>query len=137
MGWLEPRVYHADSTDLLIISYGNGVPMALRAARELQRQHRVGVRVLDLRWLLPLNEAAIRSHADECGKVLIVDEGRRSAGVGEGICTALIEGGLGGLPIRRVVGADTYTPLAGAANFVLPSDAEVLAAATSLLDLPR
>jgi hypothetical protein len=32
-----------------------------------------------------------------------------------------------------VVGEDSYTPLAGAANFVLPSDATVLAAAEGLL----
>lgn len=135
MGWLEPRIYHADASDLLIISYGNGVPMALRAARTLRHRHGVGVRVLDLRWLLPLNEQAIRSQAAECRRVLIVDEGRRSAGIGEGICTTLIEGGLGNLPTRRVVGADTYTPLAGAAAFVLPSDAEVLEAAADLLGL--
>ncbi len=134
MNWLEPRIYHAESTDLLIISYGNGIPMALRAAHALRERHQVGVRVMDLRWLLPLNEAAICSHAAECGKVLIVDEGRRSAGIAEGICTALIEGGLGALPIRRVVGADTYTPLAGAATFVLPSDTEVYVAAATLLD---
>jgi 2-oxoisovalerate dehydrogenase E1 component len=135
MGWLEPRIYHADASDLLIISYGNGVPMALRAARTLRHRHGVGVRVLDLRWLLPLNEEAIRAQAAECRRVLIVDEGRRSAGIGEGICTTLIEGGLGNLPTRRVVGADTYTPLAGAAAFVLPSDAEVLEAAADLLGL--
>jgi 2-oxoisovalerate dehydrogenase E1 component len=31
-----------------------------------------------------------------------------------------------------VVGADTYTPLAGAAFLVLPGDAEVIAAAKTL-----
>lgn len=133
MGWLEPRVYDEDAGDLLIISYGNGVPMSLRTARMLRERHGIGARVLDLRWLLPLNEAEICRHAAACRHILIVDEGRRSAGVGEGIYTALVEGGLGALPIRRVVGADTYTPLAGAAAFVLPNDAEVLAAASCLL----
>ena len=47
--------------------------------------------------------------------------------------TALIEAGLGDKPITRVVGEDTYTPLASAANLVLPSDASVLAAALGML----
>ena len=52
-----------------------------------------------------------------------------SAGVGEGVITAIVEGGQGATPLRRVVGADTYTPLAGAALLVLPGDADVVAAA--------
>ncbi|MCB1634033.1 MAG: MFS transporter, partial [Xanthomonadales bacterium] len=129
----EPRIYHPDARELLIISYANGVPMALRAARALQQDGIDRVRVLDLRWLLPLNEQAIVEQASQCERILIVDEGRRSASVGEGIITALVEGGLGGRPIARVVGADCYTPLAGAANFVLPSDESVLQAARDLL----
>jgi 2-oxoisovalerate dehydrogenase E1 component len=129
----EPRIYEPDATDLLIISYGNGVPMALRAAKQLADGQGARVRVLDLRWLLPLNESAIAEHARACDRIVIVDEGRRSASVGEGIMTALVEAGLGGKPIARVVGADTYTPLAGAAFLVLPSDGEVLDAAATLL----
>ena len=47
--------------------------------------------------------------------ILVVDEGRKSAGVGEGVITSVVEAGHGAKPLRRVVGADTYTPLAGAA----------------------
>jgi 2-oxoisovalerate dehydrogenase E1 component len=133
LGLGEPRVYDETATDLLIISYGNGVPMALRAAKQLIERRGARVRVVDLRWLQPLNAAAIVDHAQACARVLIVDEGRRTASVGEGIVTALVEAGLGGRPIARVVGADTYTPLAGAAFLVLPSDAEVLAAAERML----
>jgi 2-oxoisovalerate dehydrogenase E1 component len=64
--------------------------------------------------------------------VIVVDEGRRSAGVGEGIITALVEAGLGDTPLRRVVGADTYTPLAGAAFLVIPSEADIVAAGNEL-----
>jgi 2-oxoisovalerate dehydrogenase E1 component len=48
------------------------------------------------------------------------------------VITALVEAGLGHLPIQRVCGADTYTPLAGAALCVLPSDNAVLNAALAL-----
>jgi len=129
----EGRVYHEDATDLLIITYGNGVPMSLRAARALEADHQVKTRVLDLRWLQPLNAELIGKHAGECKRILIVDEGRRSAGVGEGIITAIVEAGFGKKPIARVVGEDTYTPLAGAATLVLPSDQSVIEGALALL----
>jgi 2-oxoisovalerate dehydrogenase E1 component len=88
---------------------------------------------MDLRWLQPLNTEAICIQARDCQCILIVDEGRKSAGIAEGVAMALIEGGLGGKPIARVCGADSYTPLAAAANLVLPSDESVLAAARALL----
>ncbi|MCA1714949.1 MAG: MFS transporter, partial [Gammaproteobacteria bacterium] len=78
----EERIYHPDATDCVIFSFGNGVPMSLRAARAIERKHGWQVRVVDLRWLVPLNEAAIARHAGECARILVVDEGRHSAGVG-------------------------------------------------------
>jgi len=129
----EPRVYGEANADLLLVSYGNGVPMSLRAAREIERRHGLKSRVLDLRWLVPLNAGPIAAHGAACARIVVVDEGRRSAGVGEGVLTALVEAGLGHKPIARVVGEDTYTPLAGAANLILPQDADIVAAAEGLL----
>jgi len=128
----EERIYFPEASDCLILTFGNGVPMSLRAARDIQAQYGWQVRVVDLRWLVPLNETAIARHARACARILIVDEGRRSAGVGEGIITALVEAGLGDTPVQRVVGADTFTPLAGAAFVVLPSEDEIVAAAGML-----
>jgi 2-oxoisovalerate dehydrogenase E1 component len=128
----EARLYD-EGSDLLFVTYGNGVPMALRAAKSLARRGLAKCRVLDLRWLVPLDAAGIARHSGACSRILVVDEGRRSAGVGEGVITAIIEAGHGAKPLARVVGEDSYTPLAGAANFVLPSDASVLAAAEALL----
>ncbi len=127
----EGRVY-GDGDDLVIFTFGNGVPMSLRAARALGKKHGWKTRVVDLRWLVPLNEAFIVEQARDAKRILVVDEGRRSAGVGEGIVTAIAEGGYGARPFRRVVGADTFTPLAGAAFLVIPSDEEIIAAGDSL-----
>ena len=127
----EGRVY-GEGDDLVIVTYGNGVPMSLRAARRIEQAHGWKVRVLDLRWLVPLNDAWIVEHVRGAARVIVVDEGRRSAGVGEGVITALVEGGLGERPIERVVGADTYTPLAGAAFMVIPGDEDIVAAAERL-----
>ena len=128
----EERVYAPEARDLVIFTYGNGVPMSLRAARDIEKAQGWKVRTVDLRWLQPLNEAAIARHAGDCARILIVDEGRRSAGVGEGIVTAVVEGGHGAKPLRRVAGVDTYTPLAGAAFLVIPSDADIVAMAAEL-----
>jgi len=128
----EERVYVPEARDLVIFTFGNGVPMSLRAAREIEKTRGWKVRVVDLRWLQPLNTAAIVRHAGECARIIVVDEGRRSAGVGEGIITAVVEGGHGDKPLQRVVGADTYTPLAGAAFAVIPADADIVAAAARL-----
>jgi 2-oxoisovalerate dehydrogenase E1 component len=129
----EGRVYGEAHQDLLFVTFGNGVPMSLRAARTLERDHGVKSRVFDLRWLQPLNAGEIARHARDCARIVVVDEGRRSAGVGEGVITAIMEAGLGAKPLVRVVGEDTYTPLGGAANTVLPSDAAIVEAATALL----
>ncbi|VXB35866.1 MFS transporter [Luteimonas sp. 9C] len=129
----EARIYDPDATDLVVLTFGNGVPMSLRAARAIEAERGWQVRVVDLRWLLPLNEGEIARHVGACARVLVVDEGRRSAGVGEGIVTAIAEAGFGDVPLRRVVGADTFTPLAGAAFLVIPSERDIVAAALTMV----
>jgi 2-oxoisovalerate dehydrogenase E1 component len=128
----EGRVYQPEANDLVVFTFGNGVPMALRAARQIEAAHGWKTRVVDLRWLAPLNNAFIAEQARDAKRIIVLDEGRRSAGVGEGVITAIVEGSLGKTPLRRVVGADTYTPLAGAALLVLPGESDVVAAAAEL-----
>ncbi len=119
----EPRVYAPEATDLLVISYGNGVPMALRSARKLEQECKINVRVMDLRWLKPLDTTTIARHAGECSAIVVFDEGRPDGGIGEAVLAALVESGQGGKPIKRVTGADCYIPLGDAANLVLASEA--------------
>ena len=133
----EGRVYQETACDLVVFTFGNGVPMALRAARSIERMFDWRVRVVDLRWLVPLNDAFIVAQGRTARRILVLDEGRKSAGVGEGVITALVEGGCGATPLRRVVGADTFTPLAGASLLGLPGEAEVLAAAAALAQTGR
>jgi 2-oxoisovalerate dehydrogenase E1 component len=128
----EARVYEEAAEDLVIFTYGNGVPMSLRAAREIEKERGWKVRTIDLRWLVPLNDALIGAHAGRAKRILVVDEGRHSAGIGEGVVTAIVEAGHGAKPLRRVVGTDTFTPLAGAAFLVLPGDADIVTAAREL-----
>ncbi len=128
----QGRVYGEGNDDLVIFTYGNGVPMGLRAARAIEAAQGWKVRVVDLRWLVPLDAAYIAGQARGARRIIVLDEGRHSAGVGEGVITALVEAGFGAVPLRRVTGADTYTPLAGAALLVLPGDNDVVSAAAEL-----
>ena len=111
------------SAALTMISFGNGVPMSLRVAHRLASRG-IAAQVLDLRWLAPLPVEDILAAARSTGRVLVVDETRHSGGVGEGVVTALVEGGFRG-PIQRVASQDSFVPLGTAAAHVLLSEEEV------------
>lgn len=123
-----PRA-HGDGEDLLVVTFGNGVPMSLRAMRALEPDIRATV--LDLRWLAPLPVDELAAYASGFERVLVVDETRRSGGVGEGVVAALMERGHAGR-VGRVASADSYVPLGPAAGLVLVSEDEIADAARSL-----
>ncbi|HEX4419176.1 MAG TPA: thiamine pyrophosphate-dependent enzyme [Kofleriaceae bacterium] len=124
------RTYGAGG-DLLIVSFANGLWMSLRVARRLERDHGIACRVLDLRWLAPLPADDVLREAEAVGRVLIVDETRRSGGVSEGVIAALVDRGFAGA-IARVASEDSYIPLGAAANHVLVSEADIERAALAL-----
>jgi 2-oxoisovalerate dehydrogenase E1 component len=116
---------------MTIITFGNGVRMSLRAAARLAEEG-IGTRVVDLRWLAPLPVADIIREASATGRVLVVDETRRSGGVGEGIIAALVDAGFVG-SARRVASIDSFIPLGGAARQVLVSEDAITQGARTLL----
>jgi 2-oxoisovalerate dehydrogenase E1 component len=129
-------VYHPAAADLLIVTYGNGVRLSLRAARMLAEK-KIAARVVDLRWLNPLPLEAVRAHAADCGRVLVADECRATGGgIADAVIAALAEGGFRG-PMASVRAVDTYVPLAAAANLVLISDVQIAEAATQLAQARR
>ncbi|MGW7260578.1 transketolase C-terminal domain-containing protein [Streptomyces sp. NPDC054834] len=117
--------------DLTLVTFGNGLHISLRAARRLEQQG-IACRVVDLRWLAPLPVDDLLREARATGRVLVVDETRRTGGVSEGVVTALVDAGFSGA-IRRVAGADSFIPLGNAAQLVLVSEADVERAAGELL----
>lgn len=144
-GWLstgesvEARIghgrVHGDGTDLTIVTFGNGVAVSLRVAQTLSERN-FGVRVLDLRWIAPLPVADIVEHARASGRVLVVDETRRSGGVSEAVVTALVDARFDGI-IRRVTSEDSFIPLGDAALQVLLSENTILYAALDMVDAHR
>ncbi|GLY20841.1 transketolase C-terminal domain-containing protein [Micromonospora sp. NBRC 101691] len=126
------RVYGVGSAeDITIITFGNGVRMSLRAAAHLAAEG-VGTRVVDLRWLSPLPVPDIIREASATGRVLVVDETRRSGGVGEGVIAALVDAGYVG-SARRVAAVDSFVPLGPAARQVLVSEEAITHGARTLL----
>jgi 2-oxoisovalerate dehydrogenase E1 component len=128
----EVGVYEPSARDVVMFTYGNGVPMCLRVARGLKDKG-IAARVIDLRWIAPLPEDAIKKHARDARAVLVVDECRRSGNVSEAVATVLMsDPELRGKPFVRVASADSFVPLAEAANLVLVQEAEIAEAATQL-----
>jgi 2-oxoisovalerate dehydrogenase E1 component len=129
----DGRAYPSDGPgdDITLVTFGNGVPMSLRVARGLAADG-IGARVFDLRWLAPLPREQLLAEAERTGRVLVVDETRRSGGVSEGVITALADGGFSGR-LARVAAADSFVPLGDAASLVLVSEPEIEAAARRLL----
>jgi 2-oxoisovalerate dehydrogenase E1 component len=126
------RTYPVGSAqDLTILTFGNGVRMSLRVAARLASEG-YGSRVVDLRWLSPLPAADIVREAGSTGRVLIVDETRRSGGVGEGVLAALVDGGFIGAA-RRIAAADSLIPLGPAAQHVLIGEDAITQGAHALL----
>lgn len=128
----EGHVYHPDADDLTILTYGNGVYFSLRAAKTLRDEHNVAARVVDLRWLCPLNAELIVRESVATGRVLVVDEGRHSGGVAEPVMAILLENCGDRVAARRLCGHDTYIPLGPAANLILPTEPEIVRAALAL-----
>jgi 2-oxoisovalerate dehydrogenase E1 component len=121
---------HGDGRDLTIVTCGNGTYMSLRVQQRLADDG-IHARVVDIRWLAPLPVSDIVREAEVSGRVLIVDETRRSGGVSEGIASALIDASFDGT-IVRVTSEDSFIPLGQAANHVLLGEDRIEAAARAL-----
>lgn len=122
---------YLDGDDLTLVTWGNGLHMSLRVARRLAAQG-VAARVLDLRWLAPLPVDDVLAAARATGRVLVVDETRRTGGVSEGVLAALVDAGFDGR-IARAASKDSFVPLGDAARLVLLSEDEIEEAALELV----
>jgi 2-oxoisovalerate dehydrogenase E1 component len=142
-GWLAPyprpdwhvplgraRTY-GEGRDLTVVTFGNGLRMSLRVGKRLAIRG-IGARVVDLRWLAPLPAEDVLHEARATGRVLIVDETRRTGGVAEGVVTALVDAGYRGT-ISRVTSEDSFVPLGQAAEAVLLDEPTIEKAAVDLV----
>ncbi|MCO7224964.1 alpha-ketoacid dehydrogenase subunit alpha/beta [Pleionea sp. CnH1-48] len=119
-----------DGKDLCILTYGNGYYLSRQAAKHLEEKN-IRCRVVDLRWLAPLNEAEIINAVAGCEHILVVDECRKTGSISEAIMTCLAEHNIDA-PFSRIAAEDSFIPLAAAANLVLPSCESIVEAALEL-----
>jgi len=116
-----------NGTELAIITYGNGYFLSRQAMSELEAEG-IDLRIIDLRWLHPLEPGAIAAAVADCRNILIVDECRRSGSLSEKLMTILTEAGRGDVT-SRITAEDCFIPLGPAAELVLPSKASIIEAA--------
>jgi 2-oxoisovalerate dehydrogenase E1 component len=94
--------------------------------------------VLDLRWLRPLDDAAIDEVVRACGgRVIVAHEANLTGGFGAEVAARITERHLRELaaPVRRVAAPDIRVPAAPALQqAVIPGVQAILDAAGALLD---
>lgn len=120
----QSRVYVASHAEITIVSWANGLLRSLQASRLLAAYHGIAAEVIDLRWLAPIDLETVLKHGSRTGRILIVDEGRATAGVSEGLVTAIVEATTKrskDLDIERYCAADSFIPLGPASEHILPS----------------
>ncbi|WP_291797198.1 transketolase C-terminal domain-containing protein [Brevibacterium sp.] len=119
----DPQVYDAppqvefgraltlrEGGDLTLIAVGSTVHPALEAAERLGR-HGVGVRVLDMFSVSPLDRAAIERAARETGRILVVEEANLTNGLGTAVGEVLLELGIQGVRFRKHGVPDEHVPV--------------------------
>jgi len=115
---------------LALVSYGNGYYLAEKAAKILRERHKLTVKLINLRWLVPLNAVALASAVANCQRVVIVEECRRTGSLSELIVTELVERLQPTPALTRVTAEDCFIPLGEAANTLLPSVQSIVRAVT-------
>jgi 2-oxoisovalerate dehydrogenase E1 component len=126
-----------EGKDLCIISYGNGYYLSRQAEKILGEQG-IKCRVIDLRWLAPLDSKGIIEQGLQCQHILIVDECRQTGSISEALVTLLVEAQADSnekmIKAKRITAKDSFIPLGAAAYHVLPSTQEIVDTAKALMD---
>jgi 2-oxoisovalerate dehydrogenase E1 component len=120
---------HGEGTDVAIVTYGNGHYLSRQAQHDLAIKG-IDARVIDLRWLAPLPEAALLEAIEGC-PVLIVDECRRTGGQAEALMALMSERGVN--RFSRLTAEDSFIATGPAYGSTLPSREGIVEAAIALL----
>lgn len=124
-----------EGDDLSLITYGAMLRVVREAAELLQHEDGVGVEVIDLLTISPLDRQTLVGSVEKTGRAVIVHEAPRSFGPGAEIAASIMEGAFLSLeaPVRRVTAYDV--PYVGFARekVHVPDVARVAAAARDTL----
>jgi len=133
--WPGTSRQYGDGKDLAILTYGTTTTISYRVMQMLSSEG-IRARLLDLCWLNPLDAESIRSAADDCGQVLIVEEDRRTCGAGAAIADVIYRDRAlrRRVDVERIAAKDcrvSYGPVGERA--VLPQPEEILRTARELV----
>ncbi len=123
-----------EGTDIAVITYGAMVWTALEAAAELEKEG-ISLEIVDLRSLLPYDEAAVLASVRKCGKVILLHEDTRTGGMAGELAGLIGEQAFEDLdgPIIRVTAPDTPVPFAPPLEeYFLPNAQKLIDAAREL-----
>jgi pyruvate dehydrogenase E1 component beta subunit len=102
-----------EGKDVTVIARSLMVPVALKAADELEKQG-VSVEVIDPRTIRPLDIGTIIASVKKTNRVVIAEESHAFCGVGSEISAEIMERAFDYLdaPVKRISGADAPMPYA-------------------------
>ena len=121
---------HREGTDVTVVTYGNMVHESMKAAATLEDEG-VDVEVLDLRSLVPMDEAAILESVKKTNRLLVVHEDTRTGGIAGEIAMRVSEKAFEWLdaPMLRVTALDTPVPYSPPLeDYFLPQQDDILKA---------
>ncbi|MGO2831100.1 MAG: alpha-ketoacid dehydrogenase subunit beta [Latilactobacillus curvatus] len=123
---LDKAAVVTEGTDVSIITYGAMVREAIKAAENLAKEN-IKTEVIDLRTIAPLDVATIIASVEKTGRVVIVQEAQKQAGVGAQVASEISERAVLSLeaPIARVSAPDTPFPFGQAEATWLPNATDI------------
>ncbi|GIJ20434.1 alpha-ketoacid dehydrogenase subunit beta [Micromonospora lutea] len=126
-------VVRRSGRDATLIAYGPAVPVALEAA-EAAREEGWDLEVVDVRTIVPFDDATIAASVRRTGRCVVVQEAQGFAGVGAEIAARVQERCFHALhaPVLRVAGLDIPYPAPMLEHTHLPSVDRVLDAVARL-----
>lgn len=116
-----------EGKDVSVITYGAMVREALKAADELEKEG-ISLEVVDLRTISPLDIETIIGSVEKTGRVVVVQEAQRQAGVGTTVISEISQRAVLSLeaPIGFVAAPDTVFPFGLAENTWLPNANDIV-----------
>ncbi|GAA5191115.1 alpha-ketoacid dehydrogenase subunit beta [Rugosimonospora acidiphila] len=119
--------------DVTLVAYGPSVPVALEAA-EAAEEDGISIEVVDLRSIVPFDDATVTESVRRTGRCVVVQEAQGFAGVGAEIAARIQERAFHSLaaPVLRVAGFDIPYPPPKLEHAHLPSVERILDAVDRL-----
>lgn len=115
----EVSVY--GDSEIAIVTYGNGNYLSLQAQKILAESHKVGISVIDLKWIAPIDYAKLLPLLEGKSHILFVEECRKTGSLGESVIAELATQLKKPARLRLLGASDCFIPLGPAATAGLPS----------------